>query len=97
MRVDYHPAVEAELREISGYYDEKVSGLGREFLDAFEAQIERLVAAPDRWMIVAGEIRRCLMRRFPYIIYFRQLETGGIRITAVKHQRRHPGYGRFRE
>ena len=71
MRVEYHPAVESELREIQTYYQERAPGLGGEFIDEFERQVLALVATPERWMIVKGDIRRCLMRRFPYIIYFR--------------------------
>ena len=97
MRVEYHPAVEAELREIQAYYDQQSPGLGAQFLDEFERQVFALAATPERWMVVVGDIRRCLMRRFPYIIYFRRMGDEGVRITVVKHQRRHPDYGRTRK
>ena len=97
MRVDYHPAIEAELREIKGYYDDQSPGLGSEFIDEFERQVLALAATPERWMVVETGIRRCLMRRFPYIIYFRCADAERIRITIVKHQRRHPNYGRERK
>jgi len=48
---------------------------------------------PERWMIVVRDIRRVLMRRFPYVIYFRILNDNAIRITVVKHEKRHPAYG----
>ncbi len=97
MRVEYHPAIEAELRAIQDYYEERSPGLGREFIDEFERQVLQLAARPERWMVAAGDVRRCLMRRFPYIIYFRWVDSERIRITVVKHQRRHPGYGRQRK
>jgi toxin ParE1/3/4 len=97
MRVDYHPAVEVELREIRQYYEERSPGLGIQFIDELERQVLALAATPERWMIVTGEIRRCLMRRFPYIIYFRRVGADSIRVTVVKHQRRHPDYGRDRK
>jgi plasmid stabilization system protein ParE len=96
MMVEYHPAVEAELRDIQQYYDDRSPGLGAQFLDEFERQVLALAATPQRWMVVTGDIRRSLMRRFPYTIYFRQLQEKGIRITVVKHQRRHPSLGRER-
>lgn len=68
MRVEYHPAVEGELREIKRYYEEQSPGLGIEFIDEFERQVLLLAATPERWMVVSGNIRRCLMRRFPYTI-----------------------------
>lgn len=97
MRVEYHPAVEAELREIQRYYEDRSPGLGAQFIDEFERQVLALAAAPERWMVVSADIRRCLMRRFPYIIYFRRVGAERIRITVVKHQRRHPDLGRERQ
>ena len=97
MKVEYHPAVEAELRQIQRYYENQSPGLGTRFVDDFERQVLALAAAPERWMVVAEGIRRCLMRRFPYIIYFRQVGAERVRITVVKHQRRHPHYGRERK
>jgi plasmid stabilization system protein ParE len=93
MRVEYHPAVEAELRAIQDYYEERSPGLRGEFIDEFERQVLQLAARPERWMVIAGDLRRCLMRRFPYIIYFRWVDSERVRITVVKHQRRHPDYG----
>jgi plasmid stabilization system protein ParE len=97
MRVEYHPAVEAELKDIQRYYEERSVGLGGRFVDEFERQVLELAAKPERWMVVEADIRRCLMRRFPYIIYFRRVDPERIRITVVKHQRRHPDYGRRRK
>ena len=96
MRVEYHPAVEGELREIQRYYEDRSPGLGAQFIDEFERQVLALAATPGRWMVVSGDTRRCLMRRFPYIIYFRQLGEEALRVTVVKHQRRHPEYGQGR-
>lgn len=97
MRVEYHPAVEAELKEIYQYYEDRVPGLGKEFIDEFEHQALALAAGPEQWMVVSADIRRCLMRRFPYIIFFRRVGGERIRITVVKHQRRYPDYGRERK
>ncbi len=71
--------------------------MGGEFIDEFERQVLQLAARPERWMVIAGDLRRCLMRRFPYIIYFRRVDSERVRITVVKHQRRHPDYGSERK
>ena len=96
MRVEYHPAVEAELNEIRRYYEERSPGLGAQFIDEFERQVLTLAATPQRWMVVAGDLRRCLLQRFPYVIYFRCVGGDLLRVTVVRHVRRHPGYGRGR-
>lgn len=97
MKVEYHPAIEAEVRAVQTYYEDRSPGLGRQFLDDFERQVLALAAQPERWMVIEADIRRCLMRRFPYVIYFRCLDPERIRITVIKHQRRHPQYGRERK
>ncbi len=93
MRVEYHPSVENELRQIIDFYNERALGLGDQFLNEFEKQILNISSTPKRWMIIGGDIRRTLMKRFPYVIYFQTIEDQIVRVTVVKHQRRHPKYG----
>jgi plasmid stabilization system protein ParE len=93
MRIEYHPAIEQELREIVGYYNEIADGLGEEFLEEFDRQMARIAGMPFRWTSVEKDVRRSLMRRFPYVIYFRIVNKGLLRVTVVKHQRRHPKLG----
>ncbi len=97
MRIEYHPAVEREIEEVRDFYEARSPGLGTRFIDEFERQVLRIAATPERWMIVRPDIRRSLMKRFPYVIYFRQSDPDTIRIMIVKHQRRRPDYGLERE
>lgn len=97
MRVEYHPAIEQELRDIIEYYNLCSQGLGIEFLNEFERQILKIASLPTQWRIVDGDIRRALMKRFPYVIYFRILENDALRVMVVKHQRRHPAHGLSRK
>jgi plasmid stabilization system protein ParE len=96
MTVEYHPAVEGELKAIRDYYEARVPGLGREFIDEFERLVLRIAAAPERWMVLSGDLRRAMLARFPYVIYFLQTHANRLRVTVVKHQRRHPDLGRER-
>lgn len=96
MRVEHHPAVELELAEIRDFYNERVPGLGGKFVEEFDRQIKRVALMPTRWMVVERDIRRALMRRFPYVIYFRIAGVDLIRVTAIKHEKRHPRLGRDR-
>ena len=93
MRVYYHPELEAELREIKSYDNNCSLGLGDGFVDEFERFVLGIAAKPARWMIVEHDIRRALMTRFPYVIYFRCSREDTIRIMVVKHERRHLSYG----
>jgi plasmid stabilization system protein ParE len=93
MQIEYHPNLEGELSEIIAYYNECSLGLGDEFLDEFESQVIKISQNPYQWIAIQGTIRRSLMRRFPYVIYFRIVNENRLRITVVKHERRHPQVG----
>ena len=93
MRIEYHPAIEGELVEIRDYYNEQSRNLGDDFINEFERQVLRIAAMPYRWMVVRGDTRRALMKRFPYLILFRVVNDEVIRITVIKHERRHPAFG----
>jgi plasmid stabilization system protein ParE len=97
MRIEYHPAIEAELAEIRDFYNERSQKLGYEFINEFERTVLRIAAMPTRWMIVRGDTRRASMKRFPYTILFRMIDGPVIRVTVIKHERRHPSYGIHRK
>ena len=64
------PEVEDDV--IAGYswYEEKVRGLGEEFLRMFYACANELSRNAMLYQKVYGDFRRRLLRRFPYAIYF---------------------------
>jgi len=91
----YHPAAKFEIREAAAFYEECREGLGRAFLEVIEEAIRKVALNPRRWRTIGGRFRRCLLRRFPYgIIYC--VEPDAIRIVAVMHLNRRPGYWRKR-
>ena len=61
----------------------------------FDTAVSEIQAAPDRWAVVEGDIRRCPTRRFPYAIYYRY-EADRLWILVVKHHSRHPDYWKYR-
>lgn len=66
-----------------------------QFLDAAERAVRAIQDDPDRRSIIEADVRRYLMPRFPYAIYYRVLPEQ-IRILAFKHHSRHPDYWRDR-
>jgi toxin ParE1/3/4 len=92
MPVIFHAEAKAELRAATRYYEEQRKGLGREFRTAVEAAIERIQRTPQAFPPYGDEgARKCLVGRFPYTIFYVELEDS-IWIAAVAHQRRRPGY-----
>jgi plasmid stabilization system protein ParE len=96
----FHPAARQELDSAVERYDQELPGLGLDFLDAVEHSIHSIVERPAAWQcadtLVAGqEIRRFVMARFPFsIVYY--VADDVVRIVAVAHGRKKPGYWRSR-
>ena len=63
------------------------SGLGIELMLELDAAMERVAASPESCAREYGEVRRVLMRRFPYAIYL-IFEDEVIEVLAVLHQHR---------
>jgi len=57
--------------------------------DAVDQMLKRIVETPDRFRPVRGQIRRALLRRFPYAIHFLP-EAHAIIVLAIFHTKRDP-------
>ena len=86
---------EHEMIEAAVYYESQSSGLGSDYLSEVERAIQAIAKSPMTWPIVGGELRRRLMKRFPFGMLYR-IDPEGIVIIAVAHLRRKPGYWRKR-
>ena len=91
----FHPAARIELNEAVDYYEELQPGLGYEFLEEVYGAIARILEYPDAWNRCSPRARRCLANRFPYGVIY-QPKTDHIRILAVAHSHRRPGFWRDR-
>ena len=90
-KVTLHEEADAEVNEAAKYYEERVPGLGLLFLAAVEEAVEKVLADPEAFQLVGDEIRHKLIRRFPYSLLY-VIEPDRIRVIAVAHQKRRPGY-----
>jgi hypothetical protein len=63
-------AARAELIDAQDWYENEAPGLGRRFRAAVEAVIQRMSANPRQFPAVYKNIRRALLRRFPYALMF---------------------------
>jgi toxin ParE1/3/4 len=73
-RPPYHlvirPEANAEVGEAANWYEGRRRGLGHEFLRAFRAATDPLRRNPLHHQIVFEEMRRVLLRRFPYGVFY---------------------------
>lgn len=79
-----------EIREAAEFYDNRISGLGADFLDELDAAIERILSFPEAWAPLGEKYRRCHLRRFPYSVIYSIQNRVEILIISVFHQSREP-------
>jgi toxin ParE1/3/4 len=85
----------AEMVEAAAFYEERAPGLGQDFFEEVEGVFRLVVENPDAGTSREPPYRRFVCRRFPFAVIY--CETpGGVRILAVMHQRRRPGYWKDR-
>ena len=96
MNVEYHPAVEQDVAEAFKRYDEVSPVLGDGFKKELRQFIALAAAKPGRFHPIKSGFRRANLRRFPYHFLYREIPEG-IRVTLVRHHKRHPDYGLERE
>lgn len=90
--VFFHAEAEAEVRSAIAYYESQRLGLGGEFRTEMEATVGRIQRNPKTFSPYDDRgTRKCLLRRFPYTIYYVEFEEF-LWVAAVAHQRRRPGY-----
>jgi toxin ParE1/3/4 len=80
---------EADLADAKQWYDQQRAGLGDQFLLCVDAALERIRRMPEVHAVLLKGVRRALVRRFPYGIFYR-VEQDYISILAVMHNRRDP-------
>jgi plasmid stabilization system protein ParE len=95
-RVQFEDEADAEYRLAGRWYEERRERLGFEFFDAVDATIDRIVAMPRAGDLVPRmpadlSVRRRAVTRFPYHVVYLETATH-IRILALAHDRRKPGY-----
>jgi plasmid stabilization system protein ParE len=91
------PAALAELHAATSFYNSSAGpNLGRLFVSEFERTANLLLANPGLGTMIRGTLRRTPLRRFPYNLIY-QATADELRILALAHQRRRPGYWRDRK
>ncbi len=93
--VKFLPDAEEEMYEAAKYYQSQASGLGSDYLSEVEKAVGSIAIAPLTWPKIEGELRRRIVRRFPFgILYYTDVKETVI--VAIAHLRRKPGYWKKR-
>lgn len=88
-RLRLRRAARRDIASAISWYDSERHGLGAEFLADVDSILRRIREAPLMFPTVVPQIRRALLTRFPYGVFF-SLEGADLVILAVSHLHRKP-------
>ena len=94
--VRFHSEAEAEMNQAAAWYEKQQKNLGKRFLATVQDAINRIQLDPELYPVVEEDVRRCLIRIFPFAVLFR-MAPGIIVIMAVMHLHRDPDYWKNRK
>jgi plasmid stabilization system protein ParE len=77
-----------DVEDAALWYESQQPGLGLRFLDELDYVMKRIIASPSQFPEVHPRIRRGLVKRFPYSVYFSASDEQ-VEVVAVLHQHRH--------
>ncbi len=89
-RLIVRPEAEADIRSAYLRYESEVPGLGVRFLDVVDDGLDRISEDPLHYAIIAGGMRRKLLGKFPFGLFF-IFEEDEVRVLSVLQQARNFG------
>lgn len=96
MRYRLAPEAREEYRAAAFYYLQESPRIAMAFVDEVEAGIAQIRARPATWRILEDGIRRYLVKRFPYGIYY-TVEQREVVVWAIMHLHRRSDYWKTRQ
>ena len=90
--VELDPRAEQEARAAFLWYLERSARAAVAFESEIERAFERISEAPTTYPTIDDGLRRYLLDRFPYALLY-TIGPTLVRVVAVAHQHRRPGYG----
>ncbi|MBS1617991.1 MAG: type II toxin-antitoxin system RelE/ParE family toxin [Bacteroidetes bacterium] len=95
MKVAYNVSIlseaEVDLDSAFIWYETQQIGLGDKFIESVDQSIESISKTPKIYQEVYKGYRRCVIRKFPYGIYYQVLpDIAEIRIVGIIHFKREP-------
>lgn len=93
--LDIHPSALAELKSSISWYLERDETTATKFVAEIDRAIDLVLASPRRWPTGDLDTRRFVLQRFPYAVIYHERKSV-VRILAIAHGHRQPGYWKER-
>ena len=91
MKVKFTSLAQKEYQEAVFYYDDRNIIAGDQFIEEVEQAIKMIVFFPHAWSKAGTKLRKYVLKRFPYAIFYKPYEDYVI-ISAIANQHRNPSY-----
>ena len=85
----FRPEVREELDDAYSWYEAQQSGVGDDFLICVDETMTRILQMPESYPVIYRDVRRAVVRRFPYAVYYRIVSEGTL-VIAIFHGSRDP-------
>ena len=89
MIIRFTPDADAELAEARQWYSHQRADLDIEFMERIDDALSRIIRNPPSYPIVYRTLRRAVVRRFPFAVFY-DVTADEIHVIAVFHSRRDP-------
>lgn len=87
--IRFLPEAKAEFDAGSDWYEQQRVGLGVDFIARVREVLTRLAVNPSLHAAVYGDVRKAVVRQFPYVVLYRE-DAGEVVVIAVFHTARDP-------
>lgn len=88
-RTELRLEAEFDILNAAQVHEESRPGYGARFLDAVDDCLDAISGGPLLFPEVADGVRKALLRKFRYAVYFRVIDEDTIDVLAVAHQHQH--------
>jgi plasmid stabilization system protein ParE len=95
MPIEFDPRAIAEARATRRWYARRSARVADRFLAELDRAIGQIRATPEQWPSYLHGTRVYRLRRFPYLVIYRETQAA-IQVIAVAHGARKPGYWKRR-
>jgi plasmid stabilization system protein ParE len=88
--VRFTQTARSDLIDAQDWYEGESPGLGRRFRTEVDAVTERMSGNPLQFPVIYKNVRRALLRRFPYSLFFVIADNASLLVIACFHASRDP-------
>ncbi len=88
-RIVFRRIAKTEMDESIAWYENQREQLGLEFAVEIDRTLENISRNPIQFSLIRGEVRRALLRRFPYGVHY-ILEENRVVVIGIFHFKRDP-------